>query len=66
MTKLYVSIRKLDSLPAGARVRFPRSGRHWEKQDNGKWRQRPSSFPFPWDAKTMLGYEANTGFEVLS
>lgn len=66
MSKLYVSPRKLDNLPVGARVKFPRTGREWKKTDGGRWLQCFSSFPIPWDAKTVLGYEANAGFEVLA
>ena len=63
----FTSTRKLDSLPVGARVTWNSSPVYftpWVKTERG-WMNAHSSFPVPWDAKTMLAYNRNEPFRVI-
>jgi hypothetical protein len=60
--KLFTSLRKLDSLPTGSQIRFGTApyGWCWRKTDQG-WLSGFSSWPIPWDAKTVLAYQVKHG-----
>lgn len=63
--KLFSSVRKLDSLPLGSRVRFGTApyGKLWRKDEKGWWPIGVTSFS-AWAPSLMLAYERNYKFSV--
>jgi hypothetical protein len=63
--KLYWSTRKLNTLPVGSRVYFGDVySPTWLKGETG-WTLIGSSWPIPFDAKTVLAYSGNRGYTVV-
>jgi hypothetical protein len=63
--KRYSSVHKLNTLPVGSRVRWgDRWSPTWVKVQKG-WSNPLSSWPIPWEAKTMLGYNGNRTYTVV-
>jgi hypothetical protein len=62
--KRYSSTHKLNTLPVGSRVSFGDVySPTWVKGETG-WRLIGSSWPIPFDAKTVLAYSGNRSYTV--
>jgi hypothetical protein len=62
--KRYSSVHKLNTLPVGSRVCWGNSySLTWVKGEKG-WSSPWSSWPIPWEAKTLLAYNGNRTYTV--